>query len=55
MSCKLNHSDFMNTKNINWHPQMKMMADWEKAERNAWNNNFSVPLFGCLFHFGNVY
>ena len=44
----------MEKLNFQWHPAMKMMSDWEKAERNAWNTNFDVPLLGCLSHFGET-
>ena len=47
--------DLFGARNLNWHPDMKMMSDWEKAERNAWELTFDVTLLGCLFHFGRTF
>ena len=45
----------MEQKGLNWHVDMKIMADWELAEINAWMDTYNIPLLGCLFHLGGLF
>ena len=47
-------SDFMIQNQLSWNRDLKMLSDWEIAERHAWSNIFDVRLLGCLFHFGQA-
>ena len=45
-------SGYMHMHDLEFPQNFKMMADWEIAERQAFNMFFDIVLLGCLFHIG---
>ena len=61
-------SQYMQEKELEWNPQLKIISDWEQVSLNNYifkyifrlnvvhgkMSTYNIPLHGCLFHLGNI-